>query len=128
MLNIILVGIGGVIGTLLRYFVGEVFSKYTVLFPVSTLCINVAGSYLLSVVLYLSEYTSFIPEHVRLFLSVGIFGAFTTMSAFGCEAVRFLDSGSYGYFALYVLLTVGLVIGAVILGKISAGGIAHLFV
>ncbi len=127
MINIILVGIGGAIGALMRYFVGELFSKYTFLFPVSTLLINVTGSYLLSVVLYLSEYTSLIPEQARLFLSVGILGAFTTMSAFGSESVRLLDSGNYVYFALYILLTVGLVIGAVILGKLSAGGLAHLF-
>ena len=128
MFNIVLVGIGGCIGAVLRYLISEFVSKYAFLFPVATLGINVVGSYLLSVTMYLFEYTSLISEQTRLFLCVGIFGAFTTMSTFGYEAMRLFDNGNYGYFALYIILTIGLVIGGIILGKLTAGGLSHVLV
>lgn len=92
-----LVGLGGAIGAMLRYGVGEWFSGE---FPWGTLAVNLIGSLLLGVILGLS-----LSEEMVLVLGIGLMGAFTTMSAYSMDLVRLFDEGQHSQAATYLLIT-----------------------
>ena len=65
-------------------------------FPFGTLIVNVAGSFLMGL---LAGYFAFRPgigQHVRLFLTTGILGGFTTFSAFSLDAALLVERHAYG--------------------------------
>lgn len=84
-------------------------------FPAGTLLINVAGSFLMGLVIEIFAQESGLSPSLRLFLTTGILGGFTTFSAFSAETVFLIESGQTGYAALYVLLSVLLSVGALFL-------------
>ena len=99
---------GGAIGSVTRYLIGVVLQRAGNGFPVSTLLINVVGSFLIGVFSRLFD----APDHnpvLRVALIVGICGGFTTFSTFSAETVTLLQQGRAGRAALYV--TVSLVAG-----------------
>ena len=99
---------GGAIGSVLRYVIGVVLQRVGNGFPVSTLLINVVGSLLIGLFARLFD----APDHnqvLRVALTVGICGGFTTFSTFSGETVTLLQQGKAGRAALYV--TVSLVAG-----------------
>jgi len=118
--TIILVGIGGFIGAILRYLLGGWIQNSFVNFPVGTLTINTAGSFFLGLIMYLSEYQGFFSDQTRIFLTIGILGAFTTLSTFGYESFRLLDDSKLTLMAINVVSTVLFSMLAVYLGKIVA--------
>lgn len=77
-LSVFLVGIGGAIGAMLRYYFSKKWNGGT--FPFGTLFVNVTGSLLLGVLLGAS-----VPEEWLLFAGTGLLGAFTTFSTFQME-------------------------------------------
>jgi fluoride exporter len=85
----LLVLIGGGIGSLLRFL--SVLAIGTLLpvvrYPISTFAVNVVGCFVMGVVVGLST-RSLASENIRLFLSTGILGGFTTFSAFGLEIAQ----------------------------------------
>lgn len=113
----LLVGVGGFIGAISRYYISGWIQNGIVSFPLGTLGVNFLGSFLLSVVLYLAEYKGIFTEQQRVFLSIGILGAFTTMSTFSYESFRLLEQKEHFYFALNVIGTVVLTILAVYAGR-----------
>ena len=99
---------GGAIGSVARYVVGVVMLRSSSGFPLSTLLINVAGSFFIGLFARLFD----APDHhqvLRVALTVGICGGFTTFSAFSAETVTMLQQGKVGRAALYVM--VSLVVG-----------------
>lgn len=120
MYTIILVGIGGFIGAILRYVLGGWIQNSFVNFPVGTLVINTTGSFFLGLIMYLSEYQGFFGDRTRIFLTIGILGAFTTLSTFGYESFRLLDDSRLTLMAINVISTVLFSMLAVYLGKIVA--------
>ncbi len=115
----LIVGIGGFIGAMARYVIsGVVQDNYT--FPVGTLFVNVVGSFLLSFVMYSTEFIGLFSDETRIFLTVGVLGAFTTMSTFSYESFKLLESGEIRAFVLNVALTVTLTLIAVFLGRAVA--------
>ncbi len=117
MKELLLVGTGGVFGALARYLVGGLIQKNFPGFPMSTLVVNLIGSFFLSFIMYLSEYGGIISRDIRLFLTVGFFGAFTTMSTFEYESFRMLEGHEYFHLSLNVFGNVICTIFAVFLGK-----------
>lgn len=117
----IIVGIGGCIGAILRYFASGWFQGSVSTFPVGTLGVNVIGSFLLGLVMYLSEYAGVFDGETRIFLTLGVLGAFTTMSTFGYESFRLLEQQELALFALNIFATTLLIVLAVWAGKIAAG-------
>ncbi|QSZ66230.1 fluoride efflux transporter CrcB [Methanofollis aquaemaris] len=117
----IIVGIGGFIGAVLRYFTSGWLQGSVGTFPVGTLGVNVIGSFFIGVVMYLSEYGGVFDMETRIFLTLGILGAFTTMSTFSYESFRLLEQQAFGLFALNLLATITLTLLAVWAGKIGAG-------
>ena len=102
------VAAGGATGSVARYVLGTLLMRVSSGFPVSTLLINVAGSFLIGLLARLFD----APDQnqvLRAALTVGICGGFTTFSTFSAETVTLLQQGKAGRAALYV--TVSLVLG-----------------
>ena len=122
--TIALIGLGGIVGAVSRYLLsGWVQNNYSG-FPYGTLFVNFTGALALSIIMYLSEYSAAIPSEVRVFLTVGVLGAYTTMSTFGFESFRLLEQGENLRFALNLLFTNGLVLIGVLMGKMIAQRVA----
>jgi CrcB protein len=86
---LILVGIGGCIGAIVRYKLGGMILHHTVdwKFPFSTFVVNVLGCLIAGLLAGLVEHHDFFSLDIRLFLFTGLLGGFTTFSAFGLETV-----------------------------------------
>jgi fluoride exporter len=98
---------GGALGTGARYLIALWAARtFGAAFPVGTLIVNVLGSFLLGLVMQLANTTELLPETLRLALTVGIMGGFTTYSTFNHETTEFLRTGSAHYAALNVVSTV----------------------
>ncbi|MDU4695532.1 MAG: fluoride efflux transporter CrcB [Paenibacillus sp.] len=101
-----IVGLGGVIGTLLRYYLGQWVSSRAALsgtrFPWGTWIINLSGSLLLGVLSGLHARGS-LPDWTWLMLGTGFCGAYTTFSTFGYETVTLIGKGHKVQAILYVL-------------------------
>lgn len=118
MQNILIVGLGGFLGSIARYKLGNFILHMTVQsrFPFSTFVVNVLGCLVVGILAGIVErYNLFAPEP-RLFLFTGLLGGFTTFSAFGLEAIQLVRRNDLGIAALYVGASVILGITAVWLG------------
>jgi CrcB protein len=112
-LAVLLVAIGGGIGSVTRYLVGGWFAgRFGPAFPYGTLVINVTGSFIIGLFLaFAQERISFSP-YWRLFFAVGFLGGYTTFSSFEYESVRLLQDGEMLLGSIYLI------------GSVVAGGIA----
>jgi len=96
---------GGAIGSVVRYVIGVVLHRAGNGFPVSTLLINVVGSFLIGLFARLFD----APDHnqlLRTALTVGLCGGFTTFSTFSAETVTLLQQGRAGRAGLYIVVSV----------------------
>lgn len=98
--NILLVGLGGAAGSMLRYLFSVWFKHSS--FPVATFLVNVIGSFIIGVVFALALKSEAFASNWRLFLAAGICGGFTTFSAFSLESLAMLQQQRIGMFCLYV--------------------------
>lgn len=110
-----LVGLGGILGALSRYFLGLALAqRLGAEFPYATLVINVTGCFLLGLISGLAVHREgLVTADVRLALGVGFCGAYTTFSTFGVETIALLRAGSYVQAGAYVLGSNGLGLAAV---------------
>ncbi|MEM1407866.1 MAG: fluoride efflux transporter CrcB [Bacteroidota bacterium] len=91
MKQVLLVGIGGFAGSILRYLAYLWIDKrFISVFPLSTFLVNVMGSILLGFIVGLFVKSNISPD-LRLFLGVGICGSFTTFSTFAMENVTLIE-------------------------------------
>jgi CrcB protein len=93
-------------------------------FPFGTLFVNVTGSFLIALVVELAGRTSAISPDLRLFLTTGVMGGYTTYSSFNHETLRLAGGGSAGLAALNVGVTVAACAVAGVLGIAAARLIA----
>ncbi|MDD4527379.1 MAG: CrcB family protein [Candidatus Margulisbacteria bacterium] len=93
MTNLLLLALGGAIGTLCRYFFYSLQISNTG-FQFSTLFVNLVGSFLIGLfaVIFINLNT---PNSIRLFLTIGVLGGFTTFSSFSLENMFLLQNGKY---------------------------------
>ncbi|MGH7001205.1 MAG: fluoride efflux transporter CrcB [Stellaceae bacterium] len=112
---LIAVGIGGGIGTILRYIVGSVFvQRLGPGFPWGTLFINVTGSFLIGVVAQLAATRSLeISPVVRIFAATGVLGGYTTFSTFSLDSIVLIGDGAAPLASAYV-------VGSVVAGLLAA--------
>jgi len=117
------IALGGVLGTLARYVLQGWVQQRSGLatFPVGTLAINLAGSFLVGFVIRLATGSTLIQPDLRAALTIGFCGAFTTMSTFSYESIRLLGDGEYWYAGLYMGGTVIGCLATVIAGTALAG-------
>ncbi|NND52716.1 MAG: fluoride efflux transporter CrcB [Flavobacteriaceae bacterium] len=107
---LLLVFVGGGLGSTLRYLIGKFLNAPDMSFPWGTFLVNIIGSFLVGLAFgWLLEKNKF-TDDLMFFLVVGFCGGFTTFSAFAHESLTFLRYGYFNLFAIYVLtsLVVGL--------------------
>ncbi|GIW72281.1 MAG: putative fluoride ion transporter CrcB [Planctomycetota bacterium] len=120
MTKLLAVGLGGLCGAIARYGLsGWVHRWYAGPFPLGTLLVNLLGCLSIGVLMALLERGHGIGPHARLFLGVGLLGAFTTFSTFGYETVELMRERAWEL-ALYNAA------GSVVLGLLAVllGGAA----
>ncbi len=109
MINYLVVSIGAALGGGLRYwFSGFVYKFLPATFPYGTLIINIAGSFILGIVMFYLNEKEMISHEVRLFLTVGFCGGFTTFSTFSYETINLIKDAQYMGAAFNVFLNVAL--------------------
>ncbi len=116
--NVIMVGLGGFLGSILRYLVaGWTHSLFkTDLFPIGTLMVNIIGCLVIGLLGGWADQFQALHPHARLLLFLGLLGGFTTFSAFGYETMALLRDKEIflGFINISLHLLLGL--GAVLLG------------
>lgn len=110
MMNCIIVGLGGFLGAVARYLIGLIPINPQNGFPVKTLLINIAGAFVIGLVVALGAKKDWNPQLI-LFLKVGICGGFTTFSSFALETNQLMERGTGWWAMFYVALSV---IGALV--------------
>ena len=121
MLRVLWIGLGGFVGTIARY--GLSVGTTAVLgstFPYGTLAVNIVGSFAMGVVMWLAVNTAGFSPTLRLILTTGVLGGFTTYSAFNHETFTLLQQRTYVLAALYIAATVVVCLGAGALGWTAA--------
>jgi CrcB protein len=115
--NILLIGSGGFIGSVARYFISRLnLSAAFFSIPIGTLLVNITGSLLIGFLMGFSERSTILTTEARLFLMVGLCGGFTTFSSFTMENLSLLHNGQIFQIFLYTSLSVLLGFFAVWLG------------
>lgn len=108
-----LVALGGAIGAVLRYGLAQIIGPYDGI-SWSTFLVNFLGCFLICFIFF--KYAD-MSENLRLFLFIGLFGAFTTMSSVSLEMVTsFVDGNVWGTFLIFILNAV-VCLGAGFLGR-----------
>ncbi len=119
LLLLVSIALAGAAGTLARYGVATLAVRAAPTFPYGTLAVNVLGSFLLGALMRFGVGAADgagVPSTLRLALTIGFCGGFTTFSTFSADTALLLESGSYGRAALYVAGSVGLSLLAIFLG------------
>ena len=116
------IGLGGFIGAILRYWISVWIQSGFLTFPLGTLGVNFIGSLLLALIMYASEYRGLFGEEVRVFLTIGLLGSFTTMSTLSFESMKLLEQSEHMMFGINLVGTVTLCLFAIYLGKIMIVG------
>ena len=105
MVKIILIGIGGAIGTIARYVVSGLDYKYSYgVFPVSTLVVNLTGSLIIGFFWGVFEAVT-VSSNIRMFVFIGILGGFTTFSTFALENFNLFRDGERSIAIINILIT-----------------------
>jgi CrcB protein len=120
MLKILLIGLGGFLGSISRYLVGGLVHKvfpFTV-FPYGTLVVNVLGCLLIGFTVGLVEIRQMFRPEIRLFLLIGVLGGFTTFSTFSYETFALARDGETVRAGMNVFLHIAVGFGAVWFGNI----------
>ncbi len=119
--GVIIVGIGGFLGSVSRYLLSQFIHRaINTNFPLGTLVINILGCFLIGLLFGLFERGSLISPNMRLFLTVGFCGGFTTFSTFSNDTVNLVNDSEVFYLFLYTGLSIFAGIGCTFLGKFLA--------
>ena len=111
--NILLVGFGGMLGSICLYTTGMTVKHNS--FPAATLSINILGSFVIGAVMALAmKHENF--GDWPLFLATGIYGGFTTFSAFTWETLQLLQQQHYGTAIFYISISLVAALAATFFG------------
>lgn len=117
----VFIGCGGFLGAILRYLIKNIaIDHYHGNFPLNTLIVNVIGAFLIALILTAAfEAGAFDPD-IRLGITTGFLGAFTTFSTLCKETVGLLQNGSYFSAVSYLAVSTMLGLGAAYIGIVAA--------
>ena len=119
--QILLIGTGGFIGSVARYFVSKLNLTVDLFaIPVGTLTVNILGSLLIGFLAGIATKSPILSADLRLLLMVGLCGGFTTFSSFTNENLTLMHNGQFLSVLLYTGLSIFLGFLAVYLGYISS--------
>jgi CrcB protein len=111
--------LSGAFGTAMRYLIGvSVQAWYGPDFPIGTLIVNLIGSFLISMLMYLAVDRGLMATPTRIVIATGVMGGFTTYSSFNFETLRLWQQGHLGLGFLNLGLTV--------VGCLAMGGLGLL--
>lgn len=118
---IVLVGVGGFIGAVLRYLMSGLVQNLTqsVTFPYGTLAVNITGCFLMGIFSHLIESQAGMTAEMRLFLMVGLLGSFTTYSTFSHETLNLLQDHGLSLVLINIGTHIILGLSAVLLGRFA---------
>jgi len=122
-MNFFLVGLGGAIGSIARYWMGLAVARHLgEAFPWGTLLINIIGSFIIAYYGTLTMFGGPRPgsSEARLFVMVGFCGGFTTFSSFSMQTIDLLRGGESGRALAYIVSSVLLCLAATVLGHYLA--------
>ncbi|MBZ0169152.1 protein crcB [Candidatus Methylomirabilis lanthanidiphila] len=119
--KVLLIGIGGFLGSVARYLIsGYIQDRTGEIFPFGTLAVNVIGCFVIGGLSELAEARAFLSPETRALVVVGVLGGFTTFSTFGNETVNLLRDGEWAFAVMNLLTHAVLAIGAVWVGRATA--------
>ena len=126
-MNILLIiFLGGGTGATFRYLISELVNK---LIPTSigygTISVNLIGAFLMGALFYFISSKLLINEQVKIFLTIGFLGGFTTFSSFALDVFILVERGNFLNASVYILSSVvlsilGLFVGIYIMRTIIA--------
>ena len=114
MKNVLLVFLGGGLGSALRYLISKTIN--TTQFPYGTFMVNCLGCLLIGLILGYALKSNTLSQNYTLLLTTGFCGGFTTFSSFAFENQVYLKSGDFACFAFYTILSIIIGFSAVFLG------------
>lgn len=122
---LLMVGLGGAAGSMLRYWLGGLVQHRleSTGFPVGTLAVNLLGCLAIGALSGAIESRHAFSPDLRLLLGAGVLGGFTTFSAFGNETIHLLRAGQSGLAAANVAANVILGVALAGLGRAAASTI-----
>ena len=124
-MRLFLICLGGAVGTGARYltalWAAAVFGSA---FPFGTLIINITGSFLIALIMQLSTATEMISPELRLMLTTGVMGGFTTYSTFNYETTNYFREGAW----LIGLANIGATLFGCLLAGVAGLALARLIV
>ena len=112
--QLLLVFLGGGLGSAARYGTGVLLAFYRGHWPIGTFGVNILGCFLIGLLFALSAKYGSLSQNSLLLLVAGFCGGFTTFSAFAYENFSYLKNGEPLYFLLYSL-------GSLVLGLLAVG-------
>ena len=112
--SFLLVGLGGMAGSMLRYFFSVNIKPGG--FPYATFAVNLLGCLLIGVIMGIAVKAGWNNQNWRLFLAAGFCGGFTTFSAFSLECIQLLQQHRYQAVAVYIALSIILGLAATFAG------------
>lgn len=122
----IFIGCGSFLGAVLRYIVrGMELRSFLGRIPVNTLIVNLSGAFLLALLLTAAMEVWTVDSDLRLGLTTGFLGAYTTFSTLCKETAGLINGGNYGSAAAYLALSAALGLGFAYLGFLTARKLAQ---
>jgi CrcB protein len=116
-MRFLLICLGGAVGTGARYGVQILSTRWFGSdFPYGTLAVNVSGSFLIGLINQVAFTTQFIPPTVRVMLTIGVMGGFTTYSSFSFETLELVNGGAWLGAGVNIVLNTALCLAACGLG------------
>ena len=106
MLRTLFIGIAGLAGTLLRYWLsGFVARRYGETFPAGTMVVNVLGCLIAGAVFYLTEERFLVNPTLRTVILIGLLGGFTTFSSYGLQTFTLLRDGEFALATINIVVS-----------------------
>tara|TARA_B100001245_G_C22859547_1_gene413296 strand:- start:626 stop:997 length:372 start_codon:yes stop_codon:yes gene_type:complete len=115
---ILIVALGGALGAVSRYGVSHLVASQLSSYLIGTYIVNVSGSFLVGLLEGLASKYPVFPTEIRLFLTVGFLGSYTTFSAFSLATVQLFQKGEVQIAALNIFASIVVGVLVAVIGMI----------
>ena len=119
MVELLAVGIGGCLGSCLRYAFNKLTENFA-LIPLGTLLSNVIAGFFIGFIIGLEQQSVKISNNTKLFLTTGLMGGLSTFSTFSLETINLFKAGKYLSAGGNIVLNLALSLAGTVLGMLAA--------